>query len=179
MHRDIRPQNVMIDHDNRKVNWVIIKYSSEAKTILQLRLTGWDLSEFYHEGTTYSVRVASAFFKAPELLVDFQEYDYSLDMWSLGVMVASMVFRREPFFHGNSNTDLLIKIANVLGTEDLLNYVEKYKIDLDQQCNGTFRIFPKKDWHSFANVENRKFVTNEAVNFLDNLLRYDHKVGQP
>jgi casein kinase II subunit alpha len=24
----------MIDHDNRKVNWVIIKYSSEAKTIL-------------------------------------------------------------------------------------------------------------------------------------------------
>jgi serine/threonine protein kinase len=25
------------------------------------------------------------------LLVDFQEYDYSLDMWSLGCMYASMV----------------------------------------------------------------------------------------
>jgi hypothetical protein len=28
-------------------------------------------------------RVASRYFKGPELLVDFQEYDYSLDMWSL------------------------------------------------------------------------------------------------
>lgn len=39
----------------------------------------------------YNVRVASRYFKGPELLVDFQEYDYSLDMWSLGCMFASMV----------------------------------------------------------------------------------------
>lgn len=31
------------------------------------------------------------YFKGPELLVDFQEYDYSLDMWSLGCMFAGMV----------------------------------------------------------------------------------------
>jgi len=31
------------------------------------------------------------YFKGPELLVDFQLYDYSLDMWSLGCMFASMV----------------------------------------------------------------------------------------
>jgi casein kinase II subunit alpha len=37
------------------------------------------------------VRVASRYFKAPELLVDFQEYDYSLDIWSYGCMFASMV----------------------------------------------------------------------------------------
>ena len=29
-------------------------------------------------------------------MVDFQEYDYSLDMWSFGCMFASMV--RMPFF---------------------------------------------------------------------------------
>ena len=29
-----------------------------------------------------------------------QEYDYSLDMWSLGSMFAGMIFRKEPFFHG-------------------------------------------------------------------------------
>lgn len=45
----------------------------------------------------YNVRVASRYFKGPELLVDFQEYDYSLDMWSLGCMFASMIFRKEPF----------------------------------------------------------------------------------
>lgn len=32
------------------------------------------------------------YFKGPELLVDLQDYDYSLDMWSLGCMFAGMVW---------------------------------------------------------------------------------------
>lgn len=62
-----------------------------SQRLSQLRLIDWGLAEFYHPGTEYNVRVASRYFKGPELLVDFQEYDYSLDMWSLGCMYASMV----------------------------------------------------------------------------------------
>ena len=51
------------------------------------------------------MRVASRYFKGPELLVDLQDYDYALDMWSLGCMFAGMVFRKEPFFHGHDNYD--------------------------------------------------------------------------
>jgi casein kinase II subunit alpha len=58
---------------------------------IQLRLIDWGLAEFYHPGQEYNVRVASRYFKGPELLVDYQEYDYSLDMWSFGCMLASMV----------------------------------------------------------------------------------------
>jgi len=61
MHRDVKPHNVMIDHEKR-----------------QLRLIDWGLAEFYHPGREYNVRVASRYFKGPELLVDLQEYDYSL-----------------------------------------------------------------------------------------------------
>lgn len=43
----------------------------------------------------------------------FQMYDYSLDMWSLGCMLASMIFRKEPFFHGHDNYDQLVRIAKV------------------------------------------------------------------
>jgi len=74
MHRDVKPHNIMIDHEKRV-----------------LRLIDWGLAEFYHPGTEYNVRVASRYFKGPELLVDFQLYDYSLDLWSLGCMFASMV----------------------------------------------------------------------------------------
>ncbi|KAF7911167.1 uncharacterized protein EAF01_002675 [Botrytis porri] len=158
MHRDVKPHNVMIDHENRK-----------------LRLIDWGLAEFYHQGTEYNVRVASRYFKGPELLVDFQEYDYSLDMWSLGAMFASMIFRKEPFFHGNSNSDQLVKIAKVLGTEDLFDYLDKYEIELDAQYDDILGRFPKKNWHSFVNAENQRFVTNEAIDFLDKLLRYDHQ----
>ncbi len=35
-------------------------------------------------------------------------YDYSLDMWSLGCMFASMIFRKEPFFHGHDNYDQVL-----------------------------------------------------------------------
>ena len=35
-------------------------------------------------------------------------------MWSLGCMLASMIFRKEPFFHGHDNYDQLVRIAKVL-----------------------------------------------------------------
>src|SRR5271169_1058757 len=160
MHRDVKPHNVMIDHNKRT-----------------LRLIDWGLAEFYHQGTEYNVRVASRYFKGPELLVDFQEYDYSLDMWSLGAMFASMIFRKEPFFHGNSNSDQLVKIAKVLGTEDLFDYLDKYEIELDAQYDDILGRFPKKNWHSFVTSENQRFVSNDAIDFLDKLLRYDHQVS--
>jgi casein kinase II subunit alpha len=116
-------------------------------------------------------------FKAPELLVDYQEYDYSLDMWSLGAMFASMIFRKEPFFHGNSNLDLLARISKVLGTDALFEYLDKYKIELDSQYNDILGRCEKKPWRSFINIENKRFASNEALDFLDKLLRYDHQVS--
>lgn len=46
-------------------------------------------------------------------------------------MLASMIFRKEPFFHGHDNYDQLVRIAKVLGTEDLYEYLNKYQIELD------------------------------------------------
>ncbi len=74
MHRDVKPHNIIIDHKKR-----------------ELRLIDWGLAEFYVPGQEYNVRVASRYFKGPELLVDNLLYDYSLDIWSLGCMFAGMV----------------------------------------------------------------------------------------
>ena len=97
MHRDVKPHNVMIDHEKR-----------------QLRLIDWGLAEFYHPAKEYNVRVASRYFKGPELLVDLQDYDYALDMWSLGCMFAGMIFRKEPFFNGHDNYDQLVRILSLI-----------------------------------------------------------------
>ena len=158
MHRDVKPHNVMIDHEKRK-----------------LRLIDWGLAEFYHPHMEYNVRVASRYFKGPELLVDFQEYDYSLDMWSLGCMFASMIFRKEPFFHGHDNYDQLVKICKVLGTDDFQVYLDKYKIELDSHYDVILGCYPRKPWSRFVTPENQHFVSDEAIDFLDKLLRYDHQ----
>lgn len=74
MHRDVKPQNIIVN-PTKKI----------------LKLIDWGLAEFYHMGQDYNVRVASRYFKGPELLVDYNYYDYSLDIWSTGAMFASMV----------------------------------------------------------------------------------------
>uniref|UniRef100_A0A8C9SVN3 non-specific serine/threonine protein kinase n=1 Tax=Scleropages formosus TaxID=113540 RepID=A0A8C9SVN3_SCLFO len=158
MHRDVKPHNVMIDHEHRK-----------------LRLIDWGLAEFYHPGQEYNVRVASRYFKGPELLVDYQMYDYSLDMWSLGCMLASMIFRKEPFFHGHDNYDQLVRIAKVLGTEDLYDYIDKYNIELEPRFNDILGRHSRKRWERFVHSENQHLVSTEALDFLDKLLRYDHQ----
>ncbi|KAG1463103.1 hypothetical protein G6F46_001049 [Rhizopus delemar] len=158
MHRDVKPHNVMIDHEKK-----------------QLRLIDWGLAEFYHAGTAYNVRVASRYFKGPELLVDFQEYDYSLDMWSYGCMFASMIFRKEPFFHGHDNYDQLVKIARVLGTDELFKYTEKYQIKLDSEYDNILGKYSRKPWTKFITSDNQPFATEDALDFLDKLLRYDHQ----
>ena len=57
MHRDVKPHNVMIDHENRK-----------------LRLIDWGLAEFYHPGQEYNVRVASRYFKVRKMHSEILPY---------------------------------------------------------------------------------------------------------
>merc|ERR1719393_848309 len=157
MHRDVKPHNVMIEHESRK-----------------LRLIDWGLAEFYHPGKEYNVRVASRYYKGPELLVDLQYYDYSLDMWSLGCMLAGMVFRREPFFHGHDNYDQLVKIARVLGTDGLFAYLDKYGLELDPHFDDILPKCPRRAWAKFMNNENTHLISPEVVDMIDKLLVYDH-----
>ena len=158
MHRDVKPHNVMIDHEKR-----------------QLRLIDWGLAEFYHPAKEYNVRVASRYFKGPELLVDLQDYDYALDMWSLGCMFAGMIFRKEPFFNGHDNYDQLVRIAKVLGTDELYAYLSKYRIELDPHLESLVGRHSRKPWSKFVNADNQHLVSSEAIDFLDKLLRYDHQ----
>uniref|UniRef100_A0AAQ6AHP5 non-specific serine/threonine protein kinase n=1 Tax=Amphiprion ocellaris TaxID=80972 RepID=A0AAQ6AHP5_AMPOC len=143
--------------------------------LLKLRLIDWGLAEFYHPSQEYNVRVASRYFKGPELLVDYQMYDYSLDMWSLGCMLASMIFQKEPFFHGQDNYDQLVRIAKVLGTDELFGYLRKYHIELDPRFKDLLGQQSRKRWEQFVQTENQHLVSPEALDLLDKLLRYDHQ----
>lgn len=139
-----------------------------------LRLIDWGLAEFYHKDQEYNVRVASRYFKGPELLVDMQDYDYSLDIWSFGCMLAGLLFKKEPFFRGNDNKDQLVKIARVLGTDDLDAWLEKYGIVLDPQYRSMIGRHQKRPWKMFITPENSALAgAPDALDFLDKLLRYD------
>eukprot|EP01105_Mastigella_eilhardi_P000014 TRINITY_DN1001_c0_g2_i1.p2 TRINITY_DN1001_c0_g2~~TRINITY_DN1001_c0_g2_i1.p2 ORF type:complete len:356 (-),score=111.60 TRINITY_DN1001_c0_g2_i1:50-1117(-) len=158
MHRDIKPHNVMIDHTKRK-----------------LRLIDWGLAEFYRPGQLYNVHVASRHYKGPELLVDLLHYDYSLDMWGVGCMIACMIFKKEPFFHGHDNEDQLVKIAKVLGTDDLDPYLDKYDLKLQPHLASLVGRHKRKPWGTFVNADTLHLCPPEALDFVDRLFKYDHQ----
>ena len=167
---------------------------------------------------SFPLTLLKRYYKGPELLVDLQDYDYSLDMWSLGTMFAAMIFRRDPFFCGHDNYDQvggrgplpceagraagctakggmvpllaaglwhfaqhththtqLVKIARVLGTEELHDYLARYGIELDPQLEAQLGTHSRKAWTKFVTPDNQHLVSPEALDFMDRLLRYDHQ----
>jgi casein kinase II subunit alpha len=67
MHRDIKPHNILVDQDDKSI-----------------KLADWGLAEFYKSETEYNTKVAALFYKAPELMLGYPYYDYSIDIWALG-----------------------------------------------------------------------------------------------
>jgi hypothetical protein len=52
------------------------------------------------------------------------------------------IFRKDPFFQGHDNYDQLVKIAKVLGTDELFAYLEKYGIELDAHFDSLLSRVP-------------------------------------
>jgi casein kinase II subunit alpha len=138
MHRDVKPLNIVINQHEH-----------------DLRLIDWGLADFYKPGQEYNVRVASRYYKGPELLVEDKLYHYSLDIWSLGCTMAGMIFRMDPFFKGQDNKDQLIKIAKVMGTDGLNTYMRKYKLNLPAPIGKLLKAYPGVDLgEEFKNKDN-------------------------
>lgn len=157
MHRDVKPGNIMVDHANRKV-----------------RLIDWGLAEFYFPKKQYSVRVASRYFKGPELLVGYETYDYSLDMWSLGASLAAIIFSKEPFFYGEDNNEVLLQIIQTLGSDDFIEYTKKYKILIDEKIERKVLGHKKVQFNKLINQHTKHFANLEALDFVSGLLVFDH-----
>eukprot|EP00826_Nyctotherus_ovalis_P056016 TRINITY_DN7498_c0_g1_i4.p1 TRINITY_DN7498_c0_g1~~TRINITY_DN7498_c0_g1_i4.p1 ORF type:complete len:359 (-),score=100.45 TRINITY_DN7498_c0_g1_i4:198-1274(-) len=156
MHRDIKPHNIMIDHQTRK-----------------LRVIDWGLAEFYHPGKEYNVRVASRYYKSPELILDDGMYDYSLDIWSLGCTFGEMLFQKHPLFSGKNNADQLVKIAKILGTKELMHCLEKYHMVLNKDFSEVLGKHSRKPWSTFITKANRANITEGALDLLSKMLKYD------
>jgi casein kinase II subunit alpha len=62
-----------------------------------------------------------------------------------------------------------------LGTDELKSYLTKYRLELDPHLEALVGRHNRKPWSKFINADNQHLVVPEAVDFLDNLLQYDHQ----
>jgi len=156
MHRDIKPLNIVIDHDNR-----------------DLRVIDWGLADYYKPDQEYNVRVASRYYKGPELLVEDKKYNYSLDMWAVGCTLGGFLFKKDTLFKGSDNNDQLVKIVDIMGTAKLQDYMRRYKINMPKQLVKLIVNTDETDLASLVNPTNFSRVHAEGLDLLKKLLVYD------
>lgn len=99
MHRDLKPQNLLIDAKNS-----IIKLGDFGLG----RVFTLPVSKYTHE-------VVTLWYRAPEILLGSKYYSTGVDMWSVGCILAEMIMGA-PVFCGESEIEQLLSIFRVLGT---------------------------------------------------------------
>ena len=79
MHRDLKPENILIDNE------------------FNIKLADFGLARAYQiPGKPYTNEVQTLWYRAPEVLLGCEQYSVSIDVWSLGCILAELI-RCRPF----------------------------------------------------------------------------------
>lgn len=93
LHRDLKPQNILIDPSNCFV-----------------KLADFGLSRCYTVPIKpYTKEVLTLWYRAPELILGSDQYSTAIDIWSIGCIFAEL-FTKRPLFKGDSEIGQLYEI---------------------------------------------------------------------
>uniref|UniRef100_A0A087XQZ9 Mitogen-activated protein kinase n=1 Tax=Poecilia formosa TaxID=48698 RepID=A0A087XQZ9_POEFO len=138
LHRDLKPSNLLIN------------------TTCDLKICDFGLARIadpVHDHTGFLTEyVATRWYRAPEIMLNSKGYSKSIDMWSVGCILAEMLSNK-PIFPGKHYLDQLNHILGVLGSpsqEDLNCIINlkarNYLQSLPQKTRIPWdRLFPKAD----------------------------------
>uniref|UniRef100_H3A271 non-specific serine/threonine protein kinase n=1 Tax=Latimeria chalumnae TaxID=7897 RepID=H3A271_LATCH len=126
-------------------------------------------------GGSYDISLTRTHFRGAPFLALFLIKVSLVNIGSVGDQRAVFQFIFDDLHNRCVFSPQLVRIAKVLGTEDLYDYIDKYNIELDPRFNDILGRHSRKRWERFVHSENQHLVSPEALDFLDKLLRYDHQ----
>lgn len=158
MHRDIKPGNIIFSKNKKNV------------TIID-----WGLADFYYSENCYTTRVSTLRYKAPELLLDYGFYDYGIDIWGAGVVLAE-IYIKYPFFDGKTLGEMISRIASVCGTTSVNNYCQKFKRNKPEGADFS-GLYPQPQWEKYGQdyFKYKAKYDPQCIDLLQKLLCVDHQ----
>jgi casein kinase II subunit alpha len=158
MHRDVKPLNILC-----------------KDPIKELILADWGLAEFYHPLRKYSVHVCTKYYKAPEVLMGYQFYDYAIDIWSAGIILFEGLALRFHIFDADTNDGMLVGMAKIFGAEALIRWGEKYKCRMSRRKLQKLSEFHGMPLTKVIGHTRARFQDEQALDLLGKMLTIDHK----
>lgn len=145
MHRDLKPQNILIDN---QMNVKLADFGLSRKIRLPLKVLTHD--------------VITLWYRPPEILLGCTHYSTSVDVWSLGCILAELS-NLKPIFPGDSEIDQLYKIFVVLGTPN----------DENWKNVSTLRNY-QKSFPKYKPIGLKKFIKDSfLISLVEKFLIYD------
>jgi casein kinase II subunit alpha len=156
MHRDVKPGNLLISREQCSIS-----------------LIDWGLADLYYPERAYTVRVSTLRYKAPELLLNYQHYDYGVDVWGAGCVMAEMLVKF-PFFDGRDIDEMIAQVAGVCGPVAMMQYVDKYGLLLPQGARAQFPPGQTSGWPKVRHGMKQGKYDDDAMDLMQKLLAVDH-----
>lgn len=151
LHRDLKPQNVLISEDD-----------------LRVKIADFGLSRTYSIPIrNYTKEVLTLWYRAPELILGAEYYSTGIDMWSIGCIFGELLLKA-PLFAGDSEINQLFKIFKLLGSPNEDN-LPGYK---------TFPLFKVEFpyWDQGTGLENKlkgTCIDKDGIDLLSKMLYYN------
>ena len=100
---------IIIIHRDLKLENILVKYLNEEKTKYIVKLGDYGISrEFDNQKTNRFTSIGTPYTKAPEIMKN-EKYNDKCDLWSLGVIIYILFFKKRPF-QGDNEIALLNNI---------------------------------------------------------------------
>merc|ERR1711894_176726 len=118
IHRDLKPSNIAVNED------------------CELKILDFGLAR--HECDEMTGYVATRWYRAPEIMLNWMHYNQTVDLWSVGCIMAEMLTGKT-LFPGTDHIDQLTRILTLCGTpnEDTLNKITS------EEARNYIRSLPK------------------------------------
>ena len=148
LHRDIKSENLLISKDNK------------------LKITDFGLARGYGLPIkNFRNDVVSLWYRAPDILLGNENYERSVDMWSIGCIFAEMV-NGSIIFKGFSEKEQIRKIFEILGTPTEKTY--PMYMEYSEWKKETWEVYYPKNLKEILPT-----LSDDGIDLLKKLLELD------